>query len=216
MLNKNSSILTQFPGLLFSGAKNRKMLWENAATEELVIASLLGNLNAFDTLVGRYRGAILLVSRQYSSSSELAEDIAQEVFLTAYKALPQLSEPGKFSSWLYSIARHRAIRVSKATQRLQPTELSVLDSMIFQFSPETLEEPEDACIRKLENELLWMSVQRLPEEFRLPIQLFYQEDWSVAEIGEFLALAPTTVKWRLYEGRRKLKRMLESKQAPCE
>ena len=191
------------------------MVLENAATEELVIASLLGNLNAFDALVRRYRGAVLLVSRQYSSSIELAEDIAQEVFLIAYKALPQLSEPGKFSSWLYSIARHRAYRVSKASRRIQPAELSVLDSMIYQFCPETLEEPEDTFIRKLENELLWMSVQRLPEEYRLPIQLFYQEDWSVAEIGNFLALAPTTVKWRLYEGRRKLKLMLK-REPDCE
>ena len=184
------------------------MFQENTTTEQLVIASLLGNLNAFDALVQRYRGAVLLVSRQYCASAELAEDIAQEVFLTAYKALPQLSEPGRFSSWLYSIARHRAIRASKENQRLQPAEPSVLDWMILRRSPEAIIEPEDLCLKRFESEILWKEALKLPEEYRLPIQLFYQEDWSMAEIGEFLNLTVTTVKWRLYQGRRKLKTSL--------
>ena len=59
------------------------MPFENAQTEELVIASLLGDLRAFDLLVLRYRSAVMTVAKQYAESRELAEDIVQEVFVTA-------------------------------------------------------------------------------------------------------------------------------------
>ena len=66
--------------------------WEEFADEELVLAALLGEIAAFDVLVLRYRpGVLAAVSRQISNRG-VAEDICQETFLLAFKALPQLNE----------------------------------------------------------------------------------------------------------------------------
>ena len=184
------------------------MPFENAQTEDLVIASLLGDLRAFDLLVLRYRSAVMTVAKQYAESRELAEDIVQEVFVTAYNALPQLSDPGSFPSWLYSIARRRALRISQKSRRIQPLEASLLDSMISKFASETQLEPEEECLERLEQDWIWERVRSLKEEYRLPILLHYQSEMSVREIAEFLAISETTVKWRLYQGRQKLKNLL--------
>ncbi len=184
------------------------MPFANAQTEDLVIASLLGDLRAFDLLVSRFRSAVMTVAKQYAESSELAEDIVQEVFITAYNALPQLSDPGSFPSWLYSIARRRAIRISQKSRRVQPLEASLLECMISKFASETQLEPEEECIERLEQDWIWERVRSLKEEYRLPILLHYQSEMSVREIAEFLAISETTVKWRLYQGRQKLKNLL--------
>ncbi len=150
----------------------------------------------------------MTVTRQYAGSRELAEDIVQEVFLTAYNALPQLSDPGSFPSWLYSIARRRALRISQKSRRIQPVETSLLDCMISKFASETQLEPEEECIERLEQDWIWERVRSLKEEYRLPVLLHYQSEMSVREIAEFLALSEATVKWRLYQGRQKLKILL--------
>ena len=150
----------------------------------------------------------MTVTRQYAGSRELAEDIVQEVFLTAYNALPQLSDPGSFPSWLYSIARRRALRISQQSRRVQPAEASILDCMISKYASETQLEPEEECIERLEQDWIWERVRSLKEEYRLPILLHYQSEMSVCEIAEFLALSQSTVKWRLYQGRQKLKNLL--------
>src|SRR5690348_12007404 len=83
-----------------------------ATDEQLVLAALVGGIAAFDELVRRYRAAIILVAEHVIGSRAAAEDVAQEVFLLAFKALPSLDEPAKFAGWLRAIARHRAQRVA--------------------------------------------------------------------------------------------------------
>src|SRR5438270_13235994 len=117
---------------------------------ELVMAALLGDLEAFDALVRRFRGAIIIVAEEMSNCREQAEDVAQEVFLLAFKALPQLQDPAKFSSWLYAIARHRARRVSMQASRMPPTESTVLDRLILANSQEIGVHPAEECISRAE------------------------------------------------------------------
>ncbi|MGC5371869.1 RNA polymerase sigma factor, partial [Klebsiella pneumoniae] len=64
---------------------------------------------AFDELVARYRGAAVIIALQILKSRDRAEDAVQDSFLSAYKSLPQLADPGSFAHWLGSIVRHRAI-----------------------------------------------------------------------------------------------------------
>ena len=64
--------------------------------EELVVGALLGDLGAFDELVYRFRRAVVLVAQQITGSRDTAEDVAQDTFLIAFKALPQLKAPAKF------------------------------------------------------------------------------------------------------------------------
>src|SRR5438270_9553356 len=80
--------------------------------EVLVVAAILGDLDAFDELALRYRAAVVRTA-QSIVGRENAEDVAQDALLLAFKALPSIDEPSKFAAWLSAITRHRALRFSK-------------------------------------------------------------------------------------------------------
>src|SRR5436309_8172077 len=80
--------------------------------EVLVIAAILGDLEAFEELVLRYRAAVVRLARTIVGNN-YAEDVAQDALLLAFKALPTIEEPQKFAAWLSAITRHRAFRFNK-------------------------------------------------------------------------------------------------------
>src|SRR5262249_50028664 len=86
--------------------------------EVLVVAAILGDLDAFDELASRYRAAVIRTARAIVGR-EYAEDIAQDALLLAFKALPSIEDPAKFAAWLSAITRHRAMRVGKRESALQ-------------------------------------------------------------------------------------------------
>ena len=179
---------------------------------ELVMAALLGDLQAFDALVRRFRRAIVIVAEETCGCRDLAEDVAQEVFVLAFKALPQLQDPTRFSSWLYSIARHRAQRVSIRAGRVRPTEASLLDRLILENCPEIGVHPAEECVRRAERAYIPELLAELCPEYRLPLRLRYYEEWPAQQISDFLMLPVTTVKWRLHTGRHLMRRLLLARQ----
>src|SRR5713226_7131450 len=86
--------------------------------EVLVVAAILGDLDAFDELALRYRAAVVRTA-QSIVGRENAEDVAQDALLLAFKALPSIEEPRKFAAWLSAITRHRAFRFSKRESQHQ-------------------------------------------------------------------------------------------------
>ena len=186
----------------------RKCQYPKITDEELVLATLLGDLDAFDELVRRFRGAVVLVAAQTLGSRAQAEDVAQEAFLLAFKALPQLQDPARFASWLCAITRHRARRVGAREGRSDPYEPSRLDQFILTHSRELAVNPVEEFDRKSERARVPEAMALLPTEYRIALQLRYYEDWSIARIADFLALPITTVKWRLHHGRTLMRRFL--------
>ena len=74
--------------------------------EVLVMAAILGDLEAFEELVLRYRVAVVRLAHTIVGDA-YAEDVAQDSLLLAFKALPTIEEPKKFAAWLSAITRHR-------------------------------------------------------------------------------------------------------------
>lgn len=192
-------------------AKQRS-LYPHISDEQLVLNALVGDLGAFDELVSRYRGAVVVVAVQALGSREAAEDLAQEAFLLAFKALPQLQEPARFGSWICSITRHRAWRVGRQEARQEPTEDSKLDTLILRHSPALSACPEETLLRRSDQEQLRERLSELPTEFQIVLQLRYFEEWPVARIADFLTLPLTTIKWRLHRGRELLRRRLTAEE----
>jgi len=176
--------------------------------DELVLIALLGNMACFDELVRRYRGAVIRVAWQIVGSRPAAEDIAQDAFLLAYKALPQLQDPANFASWVYAITRHRARRVAGRENRSQTVDLSDLDRLILDYCPELTVNPAEEVLKRSERAEIPAAMGSLPETHRIIMELRYYEEWTVARIGEFLSLPVTTVKWRLHTGREMMRRYL--------
>jgi len=190
-----------------------KSRYPHISDEELVLAALLGDLAAFDELVCRFRGAVIRVAAQTLGTRTAAEDVAQEAFLLAFKALPQLQEPSRFASWLCAITRHRARRVGKREGRTETVAPSQLDRLILEHTSALTDCPSEEVARKSVRALVPEALSLLPTEYRITLELRYYEEWPVARIAEFLSLPITTVKWRLHHGRNLMRRHLEPKES---
>lgn len=185
----------------------KQIPWKERSDSELALAALLGNLDAFDELVVRFRPAVFTIARQFVTLNGDAEDVTQDVFLLAFKALPQLDDLSKFGSWLYAITKNHAMRYQKKNGRIQPR--SDIDDLIMQYSPAIVPNPSDIVEQKETYRDLNDALERLPSEYQVALKLYYWEEMSLKRISVFLALPLSTVKWRLHKGKLLLKEQLE-------
>lgn len=177
---------------------------DTAPDAVLVLAAILGDLRAFDVLALRYRAAAYRVA-QTIAGNELAEDIVQEALLLAFKALPSIEEPDKFASWLYAITRHAAYRLGQRTrqeraQRVELDEALLENSTVLAQPFKPIESFETTWVRA--------AIQTLAEEYRLILQLRFDDEMPMRRIADFLDLPLTTVKWRLHRAKQLLRQQL--------
>ena len=144
---------------------------------ELVAASLSGNRDAFGQIVSRYQS--LICSLAYSATGSLgqSEDLAQETFITAWKHLRHLREKHKLRAWLCGIARNRINSSLRRDGREPVYSAEPLEAAHESASTEPL--PHDQAISKEEEAILWRSLERIPENYREPLVLFYREHQSI-------------------------------------
>ena len=169
----------------------------------LVVAAILGDLVAFDQLVLRYRAAVVRVA-QGIVGREHAEDVAQDALLLAFKALPSIEEPGKFPAWLAAITRHRATRFGKRESEHQSRRV-LLDEVLL----ENLESLARPFTDQIDNAELRRALERLPEDYRLILRLRFLDEMPLKRIAAFLGAPLSTVKWRLHQGKKLLRKQVE-------
>ena len=174
------------------------LLHSTALTDpELIRLHLDGDAAAFRRIVERYQGMVCALA--YSACGDVArsEDLAQEVFITAWKQLPQLREPEKLRGWLGGITRnlcHNAFRRAQRTPTANAAELS-------DETPADVADPRDHAIGSDEAALMWSALAGLPENYREPMVLFYRQQQSVAAVAEALDISADTARQRLARGR---------------
>jgi RNA polymerase sigma-70 factor (ECF subfamily) len=171
--------------------------------EMLVVAAILGNLDAFEELVLRYRAAVVRLARSIVGNT-YAEDVAQDALLLAFKALPTIEEPGKFAAWLSAITRHRALRFNKRETQ-QMSKRVPLDQMLLE-KVEALVQP---LATENNNQELMNALNSLPAEYALPMRLRFLDEMPLKRIAGFMGLPLSTVKWRLHQGKKLLKERIE-------
>jgi RNA polymerase sigma factor (sigma-70 family) len=169
---------------------------------ELVVGTLTGDRDAFSQIVSRYQS--LICSLTYSATGNLgqSEDLAQETFISAWKHLGQLRERDKLRAWLCGIARNRINNFLRREGREPLHKAGELDEISETHSPEPL--PVEYTISNEEQDILWRSLERIPEIYREPLVLFYREHQSVEAVADKLELTEDTVKQRLSRGRKLL------------
>lgn len=169
---------------------------------QLVIASLSGNRDAFGMIVTRYQSLICSLAYSATGSLGASEDLAQETFITAWKHLRQLRERHKLRAWLCGIARNRINSTLRREGREPARIAEPLENIPESASAELL--PDDQTISKEEEAILWRSLERIPENYRETLVLFYREHQSVENVAAALDLSEDAVKQRLSRGRKLL------------
>ena len=172
--------------------------------ELLVIAAILGNLEAFEQLVVRYRPAVVRLARTIVGPDD-AEDVAQDALLLAFKALPGIEEPRKFAAWLSAITRHRALRFSKS-EATHMTKRMALDEALL----EKIEALAKPVAEKERDEAMIKALDSLPSDYAMPLRLRFLDEMPLNRIAAFMGIPLSTVKWRIHHGKKLLRAKVES------
>ena len=142
-------------------------------------------------------------SVRHTFSCDEADELSQEILLTALRKLPGLRDDSRFEPWLWSIARNteRAFRRSRGQAR----SLVSIDMI-----PEMPDSPDDSAEIEETESMLRLNVSRLSAIYREIIILYYFDCLSTKTIAERLGMPEGTVTWRLSEARRKIKKECEN------
>ena len=168
----------------------------------LVIQACSGDVEAFERLVRRFQGMAYGYAYSILGDFQLAEDVAQESFVEAYRQLSRLRVPEAFPSWFRRIVFKYCDRVIRR-KRLETVPLDAPDVLVMDDAdPACVAEQRDMAEKAME------AVRALPEHQRTVTTLFYINGYSQREVAEFLDVPVTTVKKRLHDSRRKLREMM--------
>ncbi|MDR3403306.1 MAG: sigma-70 family RNA polymerase sigma factor [Chthoniobacter sp.] len=167
---------------------------------DLVQTCLSDGAEAFSEIVARYQTLVCSVTYSATGSLSRSEDLAQEVFLVAWKELRQLREPAKLQPWLCGIARRLSSKARNRDGREPVCAAEELEDEHHASAPGPVEE----AISREEEAILWRSLERIPENYREPLILFYREGKSVEHVAAALELTEDTAKQRLSRGRKLL------------
>jgi len=169
---------------------------------DLIARSIAGDREAFADIVRRYQSLVCAIAYNATGNLAQSEDLSQEIFVTAWKKLPDLREPGKLRPWLCGIARN-LINNSLRASRRHPVQQIELDHLSEQAALSDPTPPEQA-ITKEEEAILWRSLERIPVTYREPLILYYRQQHSLEYVAEALELSEDAVKQRLSRGRKLL------------
>lgn len=168
---------------------------------------IAGETSAFAHLVEKHKDWVYTIVVRILRSHEDAEEIAQDVFMKAYKSLKSFKGKSKFSTWLYSIAYNTAITKTRK-RKLSTTDLE--DEMIRNYSEDAITEDLFELSQEDLKSRLNKALSALPETDNLIITLYYKNENSIEEISEITGFSETNVKVKLFRIRKKLFTKLNS------
>ncbi len=176
--------------------------------ELLVLAAIAGDFASFDELVRRYRAAVLRTVLRITPSQERAEDVVQEALVLAFQALPQLSTPQAFGSWLRTIAVRHARRRSKQ-ERARTDAMDPLSDVTLAMCPALTDSPEDDVIGTADRRRVRDAIATLPHPYGEVLDLRFFHDMPLARIAAYQGVTVDGVKWRLRRALKLLRASLE-------
>jgi RNA polymerase sigma factor (sigma-70 family) len=173
--------------------------------EPLVVAAAAGDRDAFGRLVTATSGVVSSIALAILRDLDLSRDVAQDVFLAAWRDLRKLRSPASFLPWLRQLARNRAHHVLRSHIRARRREA---DSVAEDFL-NTINDPGPSVAAQMvareEAEALARALDALPDDTREVLTLFYREGQSVAQVSALLDLSEDAVKKRLSRARATLR-----------
>jgi RNA polymerase sigma-70 factor (ECF subfamily) len=185
---------------------------EREVDAELVARVQRGDKRAFDLLVLKYQRKIMrLLSRMIRDPSEI-EDVAQEAFVKAYRALPQFRGESAFYTWLYRIAINTAKNHLVARGRRPPdSDVSAEDAEFYDgdHALKDIESPERALLRDEIEATVHRSIQQLPEDLRTALTLREFDGLSYEDIASVMQCPVGTVRSRIFRAREAIDKALQ-------
>jgi len=169
-------------------------------TDVDLVAAVEFDLEAFGELIRRHQDFVYGAALRVVRNPVLAQDVAQDAFVRAYKALPDFRGQAAVRSWLYRIATNLALNAVQRRKEYPAEEL-----------PETLtsSSPERETMRGAMAAHMRAAIEELPTDLKAPLVLREYESLSYKEISDALDLPLNTVRTRILRARRALRTAME-------
>lgn len=174
---------------------------------EIISKVLNGDQQAYAGLVNRYQSYVFTLALRFTKNREDAEEVAQDIFIKAYRALADFKGNSKFSTWLYTIVNNTCITFLRK-KRLQTHSLD--NEGVFEVA-----DSQDSGLRanlveqKSKVSMVNEAIKMLSPDDGEVITLFYKSEQSLEEIAQILGLETNTAKVRLHRARTRLKEKME-------
>ncbi len=172
---------------------------------QLIHRILSGDEAAFSALVRKYQKSVHALAWRKIGDFHIAEEIAQDAFLQAYKNLATLRNPNQFAGWIYVIANNLCKRWHQnnkpAMQSLEATSVAEVGRSSYK---RYVSEQREAEAVEHRYEIVKELLETLPESERTVVTLYYLGEMTAKEIGNFLGVSVNTIKSRLRRARERL------------
>jgi RNA polymerase sigma-70 factor (ECF subfamily) len=174
---------------------------------QLVTRCISGDTDAFGSLVKCYQTSVYATAYYYVGRYGVAEDVAQDTFLAAYRSLPRLDSPERFGPWLKEITCRTASNWLRRNGKKLKNETPLPYKRTI-----SMEDARDIPGKALEREERLSQIERaidsLPERYRLPVVLRYLQELSYKDICKFTGLSHDEVRGTLERATRQLRQIL--------
>ncbi|PWK93035.1 RNA polymerase sigma factor RpoE [Fulvimonas soli] len=177
---------------------------ENELDSALVERVQGGDKRAFDLLVRKYQHKVIGLIARYVRNPAECEDVAQEAFVRAWRAIGSFRGDSAFYTWLYKIAVNTAKNHLVAMGRRPPSDDVAIEDAVFGAGAERMQDsatPERELLRQEIEQTVFDTVQALPEELRAAITLREVDGLSYEEIAEAMGCPIGTVRSRIFRAR---------------
>ncbi len=197
-------------GLPSQEARNPRVS-EGAIDQELVERVQRGDKKAFDLLVLKYQHKIVKLISRYIRDEAETQDVAQEAFIKAYRALPRFRGDSAFYTWLYRIAINTA-KNFLISQGRRPPESDIDADEAEQYvggsALRDIATPENILLKDEIEAVVYKAIDQLPEDLRTAITLREMEGLSYEEIASAMDCPVGTVRSRIFRAREAIDKKL--------
>ena len=167
---------------------------------------LEGNSNAFSYIVDRHKNKAYNLAFRMCGSHEEAEELAQDSFLKAYRSLKSFKMKSSFATWLYRIVYNTTISYLRIKKKgILSLEDFPVDATDFIGSNMN----EEVAEKEYRNSLVNFALQKINEDERGLISLYYYEEMSTNEISEVTGISKSNIKVKLFRARQKMMEIIE-------
>ena len=176
----------------------------NQSDQQLVERVQKGDKRAFDLLVIKYQHKVQAIIHRFIHDAAEVNDVSQEAFIKAYRAINNFRGESQFYTWLYRIAVNTAKNTLVAKNRRPPANDIEVEDAEFYGGSEYLKDvdtPERELFRTELEEVVFSAIGALPEDLRTAITLREMEGLSYEEIAEIMDCPVGTVRSRIFRAR---------------
>lgn len=171
-----------------------------ASERELVKRAKRGDTEAFDELVRRHQHAVFNLAYRFARDMALAEDMAQEAFLKAFRLLKGFRGDCSFSTWMYRVTS--SVCLTELARRKKRQEVQLLPTHAPPLEPDKIEAGDRA-------EVVRRCVTRLPDRYALIVTLYYLNEMSYEEVAAIMEIPMGTLKTWMFRARKELRKIVE-------